>query len=180
MDIHFPEEYQQELNDKLGVAPEEILDVIHKPDKIDLPTIDGLSLMFFLKRVPQMPQPYYLLVYGQFVDDQFRVHMAWKIYPSLDDRMADLQPVELLEVFAQKFGMPVSLGPVQRRFFFDETVQMPQENWRESIVVENPDGHEYVQQIFTRADEVNGEIHLRCALGLCIDVDRYRTWMANQ
>lgn len=180
MDIYFPSEYQQELRDKFNIDPQEVLDVIHAPEKLDLPTIDGLELSFFLKYVPQMPQPYYLLVNGQFVDDHIRVHMAWKINPSLDERIADLQPIELLEIFANRFGIPVNIGSEQRRFFFDETVILPPENWQEQISVENPEGNEFVQQIFTKAEEKDGKIHLRCALGLCINLDQYRAWIGNQ
>jgi len=180
MRIHFPERFQNELRDKLGIESEDVFDAILHHDAEETHEIDGLILGFHQKYFPQIPNPYYLLVNGQIADDELKVQMAWKIFPSLSESIEEYSPLELLEMFAMEFGLPIAIGDVKRRFFFDESVNIRREDWRDSIVIENPLGHEYVQQIFTKTEEYEGEIRLTCALGVCIDIDRYRTWMANE
>jgi len=175
MDIQFPEQFQQELSDKFLISPMDVLDTIQSPDSFQKVQLDDLTLHFYLKEIPQTDEPFYLLAYGRQEDDTFMLDMSWKLqrdwYPDLND----LTLVELLGEFAGTFGLPVSINGETQQFYFDREFRVPVNNWQNTIHISNPENHDYVQQIFTKQYLTDETVVIRCALGLCIDIDRYRT-----
>ena len=179
MDYEFPAAFQEALSDKLGIVPEDVVDTLRFPDQSEDLIADDLRLSFHTKMIPQHPHPYISLAYGQPSDDRFRVRMAWKLYPSLGEQVTNLSPLELLRTFAGEYGLPVIIGEEERRFYLDETIRVDSDDAQNAVTIRNPVGHEYVEQIIAKTERCNGYSQVRCALGLCINIDKYRTWTAQ-
>ncbi|MCF7804451.1 MAG: hypothetical protein K9N46_09435 [Candidatus Marinimicrobia bacterium] len=180
MEINFPKAFQDELSEKLGILPEDVTDTLHQPDQSETLKVDTLQLTFATKFIPQTPAPYFILAYGQQLHDQLQVRMAWKLSPSLGKNLITVSPIELLRQFALEYGLRVIIGQETRRFYLDETIRIDTEATQETIAIQNPENHEYVEQIIAKTERSDKGYQVKCALALCIDIDRYRTWMANE
>jgi len=175
--IIFPEKFQDELNDKFQINPSDVYDTISTPDRKETQQIDDeLTLAFFVKEIPQMPEPYVLLVYGEQTETTFEVSMAWKILPQVMPEAKVLAPIELLREFANRFGLQITLGEHTRKIFFNTDILMSESS---ELAIDNPEGHEYVQQIFTKSTSFDDIVRVHCALVMCIDIDFYRIKMMN-
>ncbi len=173
--IHFPDEFRQELYDKLRIPGSDILDTVHAPGSEQQVITDDLALRFYRKYIPQQPDSYHILAYGQMEGTTLHIHMGWKIAPDIHPAVESLTPLELLKVFAEKYGLEISLGAIRAKFICNETVVLDEPS--KSIRVHNPEGHEYVRQMFTKSFPGDEGVRVLCALGLCINIDLYRTDM---
>jgi|GEM_PF-1683464 len=175
--IVYPEKFQDELNEKFQINPSDVYDAVKNPDRREAQQIDEeLTLAFFVKDIPQMPEPYTLLVYGEQTAAAFEVSMAWKILPQVMPEAKQLAPIALLKEFANRFGLQITLGEHSRKIFFNTDILMSESS---ELAIENPEGHEYVQQIFTKSTSFEDIVRVHCALVMCIDIDLYRIKMMN-
>ncbi|HKJ68619.1 MAG TPA: hypothetical protein VKA68_11730 [bacterium] len=174
--IHFPEKFRQELYDKLRIPGTDILDTVRVPDSSQQLSVDDLQLHFYWKFFPQQPRPYYILAYGQMEGATLHLHMGWKIAPDIHTAVDELTPLDLLRVFAEKYGLDISLGDHRTKFICNETIVVD-DPVTHGIQIHNPEGHAYVQQIFTKTIPRDEGVQVVCALGLCINIDYYRTDM---
>jgi len=176
MKIDFPKDFQQELEGKINVRAEDVFDTLQSPDKTDRVSMRDLELHFALKRFPQLPEPYFLLAYGKKEEDQLQVNMAWKLRPDLHPEIERISPLNLLETFARKYGLALTIGSKTSPFFSEESVYLSQEEWERGVRVQSPKEHQYVQQTYLRTEIDDRGRRLDCALAYCIDIDRYREW----
>jgi len=172
-----PEAFQQELREKFDLRTEDILDTVRDPEMEDRLVLNGLELGFFQKYIPQSPAPYYMLVYGRRLGSKLQVNMAWKIRPNFHQDIHSPSPLDTLEEFARQYGLEISLAETRDRFFLNRTFVLENGSEGEGLRIHNPEGHEYVQQIFTRTSELEGKTVIECALAMCIDIDLYRSGM---
>jgi len=177
--VDLPEAFERELREKFALEGEDILDTVREPDMEDRLVMDDLELRFFQRYIPQSPAPYDMLVYGRRLDGSLRVNMAWKIRPGfLQDTHSD-SPLDTLEAFGRRYGLEISLPGGRERFVLNRTFELDPDEKGEGLRIHNPEGHEYVQQIFTRTTQRGGKTVIDCALAMCIDIDVYRAAMST-
>ncbi len=175
--IVFPEKFQDELEDKFQIHPSDVYDTIRHPDRQEQQNIDEeLTLAFFVKTIPQMPEPFVLLVYGEQTNETFEVSMAWKILLNIMPDTLNMMPIQLLHAFAEQFGLEITLGEQRQKIYFNTDIVMSENS---DLAIDNPESHEYVQQIFTKSTSFEDLVRVHCALVMCIDIDLYRIRMMN-
>lgn len=176
-EVLFPTNFQEQLKVKFGINPSDVRDTVTLPDHQEYREIDTeLALYFFKKLIPQVPEPFYLLVYGEKRGENFEIRMAWKILPQVMPEAISLSPINLLRKFAERYGLEITLSNQTERLFFDTRIEVTDTN---DFGISNPERHEYVQQIFTKSTGENDTFHVHCALVMCIDIDQYRIQMLN-
>jgi len=171
--VHFPEQFRNELYAKFNIRESDVLDSIRNPDAGEIITPDGLDMLFFQKFIPQQPHPYFILSYGRIDDGVLLLDMSWKIPTPIMDQSPGKAPSQILRTLAGKFGLSITIGKTSKRFIWNEKFEIG-DTTDEPIRIDNPDQHEYVQQIISKKISGDDGVLVHCLLGLCIDMTRYR------
>lgn len=177
--VELPEAFEKELRDKFNLHPEDILDTIREPEAEERLVMDDLELDFFQRYIPQSPAPYHVLAYGRRIDNILQVNMAWKLQPDFSRTIRSGSPLDIIRKFAMHYGLEISFFGNKSRFFLNRKFIMPNDNKDQDLRIHNPEGHEYVQQIFTRTLQQQQKTVVECALAMCIDMDLYRSAMVT-
>jgi hypothetical protein len=127
--IHIIPQIQQFHGRKFHAERNRIEETVRFPDKEqhygesddkDEPSLVSIFVKFFEDKFTH--RSFLLLVAGQRSGVDLDVHQAWRIYPDLIQVESVTTPVEMLERFAEKFGVDVSVGSKTGKFIISADI----------------------------------------------------------
>jgi hypothetical protein len=160
---------------ELNLGDTFVLGVLNNYDKMQEISYEGLLLRLFIKKESDIS---YVLISGQVELDQLRLILPFRIRRDLFPNIEVLEPLRVLELFAQNYGLIVSIGPRLGRFLYQERIKV-QNSQTQIVSIRNPDDHDFLQSIFVKLEDTPfGRVAL-CALVFCIDKYLYRRWLSS-
>jgi len=173
----FSDLLKNEYLKKFNITKEEVIETLSGPDevkKISLRLFD--ELIFYLKK----HQDYFLLVDGRLKGDNFTTNNAYKIYPSLMKEFDTKEPLQVLEKFAQKYGLSMKIGGFEEKFIAGDSFpvgigQDPQN----MINILNPQNHTFSKSMMMIVRNEGQFQHIDVSIAYCIDTTEYLKYLSD-
>jgi hypothetical protein len=111
--------------------------------------------------------------------DPWETVFGFRVFSDLCDKpLGELTPLQIVELMAERFGLPITVGDKTGKFFSKQEVEItkvghPGSNTDQLIYVHNPSNRFYA---LTRAVEIKEDV-VRIALLFAIDTLQYREWV---
>lgn len=141
----------------------------------DAKTGDATLVSLFTKHFSDRRFPgrnFTMLVAGLREGDRFIVHQAWRVYSDQVDLQGTTSLVEVLERFAQRFGVNLNIGQVTGKFILKADVLRPEDvNFNIADGIVHSGTHQVYLFAANRRDAKRGTF---VSLALAIDLHRYR------
>jgi hypothetical protein len=172
-------EYFKQQSLSLGVTRETALDILKKADRVQKEKCDDLIVHFFLKRETQTDS--YLLLMAQVKNNALHPDIVLRVLPDLFSNILALEPVMILQLLAQKFGMVLRIGRRLGRFYYKENVVLGQKQDLVRLVqIVDETGHDCLGSFYVKIVETASGCVARCAFVFCIDKSKYNHWLASR
>ena len=176
MNFIFTNLFEHESHD-FGISKNTSLEVLHNPDKIQEIKFDDLHLHLFMKK--EHDRDSHLIILINEIDGKQNLVLPFRVFPDLFPNIDILEPIMILQLLAQKFGLILKIGSEQRRFIYRATISIIQD--RERIIeILNPMNHSFLQSVFVKKIKSSGKIIVECALAFCIDKTQYIDWLSSK
>ena len=138
----------------------------------------GISL-FVRKFIGNFPyNNFNLLIVGQRKSKKFVVHQAWRLYDDIMDYQELNSLINLLEIFADRFGVEVEFRNKFSNFFLNEIAISEKEfkvNFKKTLLVRDKKGHtNFTVSHFTNVLEKKQKI---ISMLLAIDLVKYKKYL---
>jgi hypothetical protein len=157
----------------LGIRSSHVEDAVRHPDDHQHLMTDGLpenakAHSLFMKRIDSKDQrnSHWLLVQTHRVGLNQIAQSAWRIYPDAVDLSEARQPIDVLRMFAEVFGCPISVGDKKAKFV--DPQQFPPHTQVKIDWTGAP------REVFVSFSQTQDAEAFRIGLAYCIDVARYR------
>ncbi len=113
--------------------------------------------------------------------DKFLVFSAFRIYPSLIQRIDEVPPLEILKDFVENFGLPLNIGDQVKKFFVKEEIFMNNYRGGEIVKILDTNCSDFLSNFLIRIKDANerGAI-AEVALAYCINVKEYKSYLDVQ
>lgn len=181
MRVTFSEIFDREIKTKFGISREFVRHALEKPIAQSNINIDNIEFVLFIEHVSFSTQEYYLLVIARKEDDKLFVDLAFKILPSLINDIRTIEPIVVLQEFAQRFGLSIRIGNQLNKFIIGEEVLIDDSSEADEIVeIVNPYNHSFINTINIMIEEVKNQKVLKCRFVYCIDTDKYSEWLVDK
>ncbi|MEM0489351.1 MAG: hypothetical protein QW707_09180 [Candidatus Bathyarchaeia archaeon] len=174
LEVVFSELYDKEAKE-LQVSREETLAALTNPDKTEEILYEDLIIRLFLKREHERNS--YLLILAQLKNEKLFLYLPLRIMPDLFPSIHLLEPLMILELFAQRFGLVMNIGDYFGRFIYIEDI--PLQNDMPEFRVLNPDNHPFLQSFFVKILPTTDGKVAKVALAFCIDKAAYKMWLLS-
>lgn len=176
MNVIFTELYDRERKE-LGITKKESLNVILHPDNIQEEIIDDLILRFYLKTESHGNS--ILLIQTRVLADKLFLDLPLRILSDLFPNLEVLEPLMILQLMAQEFGLYMKIGSKVGKFIYKEEIPIIKEGG-EIIQIRNPENHSFLQSIFIKKILNQDNVVVKCALAFCIDKTHYINWLSSE
>jgi hypothetical protein len=162
----------------LGVDRERVLDLLKKASVVQEEKFNGLVVRLFLEKETRADS--HLLLIAQLKDNALHPEVILRVHADLHRNIMALEPVMVLQLLAQKFGMVLRIGSRLARFYYREEIALTrQEDSSRLVQIVDDTGHDCFASYYVRPIETNSESVASCALAFCIDKVLYDNWLAN-
>jgi hypothetical protein len=151
------------------------LAVLNNCDKMQEVSYEGLLFRLFIKKESGDS---HTLILSQVELDQLKLLLPFRIRADLFRHIEVLEPLRVLELFAQNYGLVISIGPRLGRFLYQERIKV-QYSQTQIVSMRNPDDHDFLQSIFVKLEDTPSGRVAVCALAFCIDKHLYRRWLSS-
>ena len=166
-----------------GIRRTQVEEALENPDKVQSLslTADDSSLIY-QKNIKEVKEPYLLLILTYMKDSSTRiVQDAFKIFPSLVQDIFDKSPLEILDLFANRFGLNLKIGSHCKRFYWRERITVDRFPFskKQPFEIENPTNRE---SHFISSFKIERGIQTVVDLSLCfcVDYDKYVAWINSR
>lgn len=182
MRISFTELYEQNCQDQFHISREQVRQTVTSPDAHQIMKLDELELGFFIKRITRPDGDFFVLVCAHRSGDDWLIELGFKLLPEIVTGLGTLEPLIVLQQFAQRFGLGVRIGHQFNRFIFREEIPLEQQATDPTALVQivNPSNHSFIQSVLVRIDNQGGTPIARCAIAYAIDTDQYIAWLTGK
>jgi len=161
---------------ELGLEDVFVSEVIRNCDKMQELSYDGLFLRLFIKRESDDS---HVLILAQFERGHLKLLLPFRVLNDLFRHVEVLQPLMVLELLAQNYGLIVGIGPRFGRFIYQEEISI-QGASSQIVSISNPNDHAFTESFFVKLlDTASGRI-AKCALVFCIDTPLYQAWLKSK
>jgi hypothetical protein len=151
------------------------LSIINSYDKTQEISYEGLVLRLFIKKESAIS---HILILAQVELDELKLLLPFRIRCDLFPNIEVLEPLRVLELFAQNYGLVVSIGPRFGRFLYQERIRI-QDSQTRIVSIRNPGDHDFLNSIFVKVEDTPSGRVAVCALVFCIDKHLYRRWLSS-
>ena len=158
-----------------GFPAKRVFDVIeHKTNLSKLKWID-LNAAIYAKL---SPSGFVDVVCMEEVNQKNLVSLAIRVFPDLCDKnLGELTPLEIVEEFTERFGLPMYVGSLRGKFILEKEVPIPRlivpgTPPNQFINIENPENVSCVCGFMLNVIPPK----LRIAMACCINTDAYTDW----
>jgi hypothetical protein len=162
----------------LGVDRETVLAVVNRASNVQEKKLDGLIVRLFLEREIQADS--YLLLIAQLKDNTLYPDVIFRVLPDLYANIMMLEPLMVLQLLVQRYGMVLRIGSRLARFYYREDIAVKQqEDLGRLVQIVDETGHDCLASYYVGPTEKSSGFVARCALAFCIDKSLYNAWLAN-
>ncbi len=162
---------------ELGITKDTSLEVLHNPDKIQEMKFDDLFLQLIMKKEPYADS--YLIILTKIIEGKQHLLLPFRVLPDLFPNIEILEPLMILQLLAQKYGLVLKIGSEHRRFIYSAKITITKS--REKIIkIINPKNHPFLQSVFVKIIKSDEKIVAECALAFCIDKKQYKNWLSSE
>ncbi len=163
--------------DLVGISKANLRSLIQRHDASAVEEHGGVVIQLFKRHVVETdPACHLLLVVTQMPDREPSLALAIKVYDDFAPDVAAIEPVELLRIFADRFGCSVRVGSIARKLWLGETAAVKPTDRVWVLDCATPRG--YAAVIIPKADKVKGEVTI--GLGLAVDFGLYEPYLAQR
>jgi hypothetical protein len=106
----------------LGVDRERVLDLLKKASVVQEEKFNGLVVRLFLEKETRADS--HLLLIAQLKDNALHPEVILRVHADLHRNIMALEPVMVLQLLAQKFGMVLRIGSRLARFYYREEIAL--------------------------------------------------------
>jgi len=162
----------------LGVSRETVTDLLENAEKTQSEKFDNLDIRFFVKKEAQAES--YLLLMAQLKDKLLHPDVILRFRSDLFPNTAILEPIMILQLLAQEYGMVLRIGRRLGRFYYREDVPLDREQTTVNLVgIVDETGHDFLCSSYVSLSHTASGPVARCALAFCIDKCLYNNWLAS-
>lgn len=164
----------KECQQWFGFSQDELIDAFDRRDKLERVRIDeNAHVLLFARRITWGGERAYILACAKRQDAALNLEFAFRLPPKMYSSVDLLTPLEMLAVFAERYGLPVAIGNNVARFIFRRRFLIPAESGGAPLVgVCNPQNHSFIQSMMLKVVRDDGQILVDCALVFAIDKTR--------
>ena len=174
MQVLFTDLFRMEAKE-LNVDDVFALSIINSYDKTQEISYEGLLLRLFIKKESAIS---HILILAQVELDELKLLFPIRIRCDLFPNIEVLEPLRVLELFAQNYGLVVSIGSRLGRFLYQERIRI-QDSQTQIVSVRNPGDHDFLNSVFVKLEDTPSGRVAVCALAFCIDKHLYRRWLSS-
>lgn len=183
--------------DDCGISKAHIRDAILNSDKECFYAGGGREYRYFAKLVKHKKGEFYILVTAERRSDSLYVGSAFKVHCDFHETIHSLDPMEMLERLARKFGLDMQIKEedfrvVKHHWTTLDMNKIEKEGYDSisvddkgidfvNILIANPDKHRYTAMIIFKPSiyDANGQRLVEYVHGVCIDTDLYRRYLRS-
>ena len=181
--LQFSESFDLFASGVSGIRRTHVEYAIQNPNKVQSLTLSNDDSSYIFQRyVEEAKDPYLLLILTYMKDSSTRiVQYALKIYPSLTRDIKEKTPLEILDLFANRFGLNIKIGNNNRKFYWKEKIAVNKFPYstEQPLEIENPNDKE-TAFISAFKSERGIQTVIDCSLCFCLDYDKYYAWINSQ
>jgi len=175
MEIKYSQRFKEEAQNKFGIRPAYVEQVLQGPDDVQEVQLQGpapKTISFYVRHVTGTNLDHHLLVYGDRGENRFEVASALKIPTKILPPGQSVRPVDMIRCLALEYGLFMKVGSLREKFIFSQTAIHDDSPM---VQVENPDNHSFALECMIQLrDEGNAPRVRDCALGYCLDLSLYQ------
>jgi len=162
----------------LGVDRKRVLALVNKASVVQEEKFDDLVVRLILGKEAQADS--YLLLIAQLKDNSLHPDVMFRVRSDLYPNIMMLEPVMVLQLLAQRYGMVLRVGSRLARFYYREEIALKgQEDLGRLVQIVDDTGHDCFASYYVRPIQSGSGIVASCALAFCIDKVLYDDWLAN-
>ncbi len=175
MTIKFMDSFNHICKRDFHITEYDINKTVEQPDNKETICLDQLTTTFFIKRTENLDE--HLLVICKEVNDVLEVHFAFRLKNELIKELANVKPLDILQLFAQRFGLMTKVGIQLNKFIYLQDIPLSRKGISQVISIINPQNHVYISVFFFKILKETDKDIARCALVFCIDITEYLEWL---
>jgi len=123
-------------------------------------------------------RPYYLVIEGQWFAPNLNVIAAFKVFADILVSVSDQEPITVLRVLAERFGVPIQIGRYSDTFIISKSFALKdQENRLLKISTEKG---RFAQTMHSSFRQQDGQTFLDVSLAYCLNVDKMADYVKSQ
>lgn len=163
---------------EFGITARHAIEAIGNRDKVEIIRVDDLTLRISSKHITLTRPPSYLLIIENVLDEKdSRIDFAVKIYPTLASNIHEKTPLEILEIFANRFGVDIHVGQIVAKFILQQKI--PIKDKQDIYIAEVDENPSSIQQFYIKL-EPGIPLLANCAICYCINMNKYLPWLASK
>lgn len=158
MNIVFTQTFDVVFNKKFGIRPRHVKSVVNKPDQqIPVTFFEDLEIVFYCKKIESGKTPFYLLVHGHIKDNDLIIDSAWRIYPDIHPDIEHLNPLQMLHLFTQTYGLELTIAETTDRLHFKQEFIVSDISEAQIMQIHNPNNVPCMASTFFKVKNVTEE-----------------------
>jgi len=161
----------------LGIGREKVLALVERA-RFQEVSFGDLIVRLIIDKEGQADS--YLLLIAQVKPTSIHPDVIFRVHPDLYPNIMMLEPMMVLQLLAQKFGMVLHIGNRLARFYYQEEVALTmQDNLSSAVQIIDETGHDCFGSFYVKLVETGSKRAVNCALAFCIDKVFYNDWLAR-
>jgi hypothetical protein len=163
--------YLEHCEGRFGISMPLVRETIRNPDsRRDLST-SGSSEYYFVTKIPES-RDYLLVQVSRSKFQHIKITFVFRIIEELAKEAQSIEPNDLLQVLADRTGIPLEIGSVRKNFYWNEEIRID-EHERLFAFGEQPPEKFYSLVLFNCRRE-NGQLVNNVHVAYMIDLDEYQ------
>lgn len=152
-------------------SKDELIDSFINCDKIQRVYLDEkYYIVLFAKRIRHKTRNAYILASGNLNENSLTFDFAFKLPPQIFSLVNLNNPLEMLLMFAEQYGLTNIVGTHQGKFIPNASIIIPRNSKVKLIEIKNPDRHKYISSNIHKTVEKNNHIEIKLKLLFSIDI----------
>jgi hypothetical protein len=161
----------------LGIGREKILALVERA-RFQEVTFGDLIVRLIIDKEGQIDS--YLLLIAQVKPTSIHPDVIFRVHSDLYPNIMMLEPIMVLQLLAQRFGMILQIGNRLARFYYQEGIALAtQDDLTSAVRIIDETGHDFFCSFYMKLVEAGSKRTANCALAFCIDKVFYNDWLAS-
>jgi len=111
--------------------------------------------------------------------DVLSISLCFIVLPDLADDITSMEPLDILEALADRFGLPIKIGRAVKKFIHHQTFWTKTTDPKKIVEISNPENHSFIQSLWFKHEVEGSKTRVDCHTAFCIDKKRYLDWLRD-
>jgi hypothetical protein len=161
----------------LGLDREKVLGIIERGALVQDLRFGDLIVRLIFEKEDQVNS--YLLLIVQVKVTSVHPDVIFRVHSDLYPNITMLEPLMVLQLLVQRFGMVLRIGERLARFYYQEEIILKEDQLSSVVQLVDDTGHDCFGSSYVKVDGTGSRRIANCALAFCIDSVLYNDWLAN-